>query len=464
MRQMLPSFMKGAFIAFACLILPFAFSDDGIQTLISNPEMTKILDLKYSQGSGKNIYLIPLLYCVFLYFIWRMKRINFDLFYAVLGISFLMTVLVTPASPGWFVWAVPLLVRYQTVSDKTSVYLIGAFSILYVIINFPQEDVILVFDDLYSLLYTAIVAIGFVLSVRIWREVIRQNDYFRLSRKPFVLGVAGKSDFEFSIVSNFVHGLFGKHSISSLSEGSYCLWGLKKPMWKVLTRFNPRANDLEGFSNDLISLSNGKNIEIGGAVISSNDFILATGPHVIYLPILRECIDLNIFLNMRDIVDGGPNYHKSNHEAVMKNGLTVDEQRQFDINKFVNNQEPYADLSFVLEPTHRNLTNEYKDIKTSKMKLTAKSRLKLNELSLVRVLISVCGLHVEVDEYVNMSESKLVIEGEVSSEDIAIAAKMICPLIIDFLDICPIWSEGVVGVMQLIVLTHIEHVLSKRHL
>jgi hypothetical protein len=44
-----------------------------------------------------------------------------------------------------------------------------------------------------SLLHTSMVAIGVVLAIRIWREAISRNDFFRLSRKPFVIGIAGDS-------------------------------------------------------------------------------------------------------------------------------------------------------------------------------------------------------------------------------------------------------------------------------
>ena len=73
------------------------------------------------------------------------------------------------------------------------------------------------------------------------------------------------------------------------------------------------ANDLESFSKDLISLSAGKSIhsrhynhETGkltaGDYLNSNDIIIASGLHTLHLPILREAIDLKIFLNIDEIL------------------------------------------------------------------------------------------------------------------------------------------------------------------
>jgi hypothetical protein len=55
-----------------------------------------------------------------------------------------------------------------------------------------------------------------------------------------------------------------------------------------------------------------------------------------------------------------------------------------------------------------------------------------------------------------------VIEGETTAQDIALAAQMICPRIFEFLDIHPKWQGGVIGLMQLITLLHINQSLTKR--
>jgi hypothetical protein len=60
------------------------------------------------------------------------------------------------------------------------------------------------------------------------------------------------------------------------------------------------------------------------------------------------------------------------------------------------------------------------------------------------------------------SEVELTIEGETTAQDIELAAKMICPRIFEFLDINPQWQDGVMGLMQLISLSHINQALTKR--
>ena len=99
-----------------------------------------------------------------------------------------------------------------------------------------------------------------------------------------------------------------------------------------------------------------------------------------------------------------------------------------------------------------------------RLKLIVKTRHGFNELSLNRVLVGVCGLHVDIVVSDDGSEVQITIEGETSAADIELAAKMLCPWILEFLDIPPKWQDGMVGLMQLITLSHISQVLTKRFL
>jgi hypothetical protein len=78
------------------------------------------------------------------------------------------------------------------------------------------------------------------------------------------------------------------------------------------------------------------------------------------------------------------------------------------------------------------------------------------------VLVGITGLNIETNEVDSILEVQMTIEGEPSSEDIDIAAKMLCQNTLDFLDVKPIWSNGVLGIMQLLIMCHINHALQKR--
>jgi len=491
LHQISPGFLKGVLAGAALFIFPFIISGSGLHMLISNPLMDNVYQFSLSIGDGTKIYVVPLAYLLMIYATFRIRRLNFDLFQSILGLSFLLVVLLTPASPGWFIWALPLLVTYQAMSGRVAVLLSGVFSGLYVLSTLllaPEMTSLLsrvtteLFDSsrevgghTISVVHTAMTAIGIVLAVRIWREMVSRNDYFRLSRKPLVLGIAGDAGTGKETFSNAIEGLFGSHSVTKLSGNNYRLWDRQKPMWQVMTNLNPMANDLECFANDLVALSDGKSVpsrkhnHLTGKAsrpfqLNSNDFIIVNGLHALYLPILRSCYNLSIYLEVdeslrryfrlqRDVVERGGGEAKV--QALLEKELP-------DSIQFVQPQVSHADLVLSLQPIHPRILDDSQYKHPIRLKLIARSKNGLNEISLTRVLVGVCGLHVDMIMKNDASGVELVIEGEASSDDIALAAKILCPRILDFLDICPKWKDGVLGLMQLITLSHVNQVLTKR--
>ena len=493
LRQILRQFIIGLAIGAGIFFLPFLFSQAGIGMLASNPEVEKIYQLSISLVRDTAVYLVPLAYLLMLYAAWRIKRMNFELFNAILGMAFLLVVLLTPASPGWFIWILPLLVAYQVSGDRAAIYITSIFSILYALsavlfvgsqleamlqaldMQNTVSDAHLISARLISLTHTALVATGIVLAIRIWRETVIRNDFFRLSRKPFVIGVAGDSGAGKDTFANAIAGLFGSHSVAAISGDDYHLWDRHQPMWQVMTHINPAANDLESFATNLVSLTDGRSIQAchydhdTGKMsrpfkVKSNDIIIASGLHALYLPILRECYDLSVYL---DIDEDLRTYFKVQRD-VNKRGYTIERvldaltKRKPDSEKFIRPQAAFADLIFSLRPIHSSSLANASEANPPRLKLVVKSRHGFNELSLKRVLIGVCGLHVDMSTNADVSEVEISIEGEASAEDIQMAAQLICPKIFEFLDLQPQWQNGVLGLMQLITLSHINQALTRR--
>jgi uridine kinase len=491
-RQRFPAFWGGFSIFTVLLGIPFLLSGSGLQMLLNNPEMGKIYRLALNAGGSFSIYVVPLIYMVMLYLAWRVKRLNFDMFQATIGMAFLLIVLMTPASPGWFVWGLPFLVFYQAMSGRIAITMTGLFSALYVLStllvaplqlanghDFALGKLLQVSGETgihaASLLHTTMAAIGLMLAIRIWREAISRNDFFRLSRKPFVIGVAGDSGAGKDTFSDAIAGLFGQHSVVKLSGDDYHLWDRQKPMWQVMTHLNPMANDLEGFCNDLVSLTDGKNIQSRhydhqtGKMsrpfqIDSNDFIIASGLHALYLPILRDCYNLKVYLD----IDEGLRRHFKLKRDVQQRGHTVErvlssfEKREPDSERFIRPQAGYADLILSLQPIHPRMLATLDGKHALRLKLVARTQQGFNELSLNRVVVGVCGLHVDIIVSEDGSEVQMTLEGETSAADISMAAEMLCPKVMEFLDIKPKWEDGMVGLMQLITLSHISQALTKR--
>ncbi len=472
--------------------IPFLASSAAVDMLASNPEMVKVFSLAVQVGPNAKIYVLPMLYLLALYVAWSMRRISFDLLLVLLGSTFFLVLLLTPASPGWFLWMLPLLLVYQSGEDRAAIPLVIGFSLLYVVSSFLVMPVPVVLNgeamksatELFAgylgsharaLLNTALLASGIALVTRIWQRTVHNNDYFQVSRKPIVIGIAGDSGSGKDTLVESLTGLFGKHSVASLSGDDYHLWDRHKPMWHVMTHLHPRANDLERFVQDAMTLASGKSIvlrhydhnigkQLKPELQRSGDVLFVSGLHALYLPLLRDRYDLSIFLR---IDEGLRRFLKTDRDVRQRghsldNVLKVLERREADSIAFVRPQAASADLVLSLQPIHPRMLEEVSRKDDLRFKLVVRVRHGLHEESIRRVLIGVCGLHVDTQLDGNSADVTMTIEGECSKEDVAMAAGILFPKVMMLLDPEPKWEDGVRGMIQLIVLSQLTQSLKKR--
>ena len=98
-----------------CLVfisLPFILSKDAWTMLFSSSELKQFANISIF-FAGESILLTPLVYLFFLYWLWRIRRFNFEMLLSFIGISFLTVAMLVFNAIGWFVWSLPFLVLYQ---------------------------------------------------------------------------------------------------------------------------------------------------------------------------------------------------------------------------------------------------------------------------------------------------------------------------------------------------------------
>jgi len=390
-------------------------------------------------------------------------------------LSFFLVVLPTPVSPGWILWSLPVLISYQVNYGRKAIVITSIFTFFYILTNisgdlelskvtekFFGSSQLLSIINLNSLLFSISFAFGLILAQRLWRETVNDNDYFRLSRKPFLIGITGNLLSGKEKIAGSISGLLGENSVVKLPGKNYLIQDTKKPIAKFITQYNPMSNDLESYANDILSLSSGKSIHSkspeksskGREVLKSNDFIITYGIHTLVMPIIRSSINLSIFIEVCDSL-----------KKFFQNSELLDEKNyKSDYKRYVESQKSLADIVLTISPVNKSLSSKSTEESKPKMELRVKTSNTLKILSLQRVLVGVCGLHVNVENLSENNQVELYIEGEVSEQDIALATKILCPRAIEFLDIEPKWNNGVEGLIQLIVMTNIDQALAERFL
>lgn len=493
LRALLPRFALGGAGVGALLLAPWLASSGFTAMVLGTREFGRLFDLAVPIGSEYRLYLTPTLFLLALYGIWRLRRSSFELLIATTGLAFFLIVLGTPAPPGWYLWLVPFLVAHQLQADRSAVLLTAGFSTLviamHVLLSSGAALPLLGLDPQpalaalgaatsaaqRSLWITLVIAAGLVLLAQMLRERVARNDYFRIAQKPLVIGIAGDSGSGKDTLSRSLAGLFGEHSVVHVSGDDYHVWDRHGPMWQGLTHLNPRANDLLRFHNDVLALIDGKRIlcrrydhEHGRfqspSLLDKNDVIIASGLHALQQARLRRRYDVGIYLDLDESLrrrwkldrDVGERGHA--HDNVLASLA----RRAPDAERYVHPQRAAAGLVLRLEPVNPRHLEAAPAANALPLKLVATLRNSAGHERVARVLIGICGLHLDVQAHDDAGEVELTIEGDVAAEDVSLAARHLVPDLQEMLDVRPHWRDGMNGIMQLLVLTQVEESLRSR--
>ena len=497
-RESIPIFIA-AFVAVIAIVQgPLMMSVDFREMVLANREIDRLYRLAFDFGPSLKVYVVPVVFLLVVYFTWRLRRINFDLLYAVIGVAFSIIVLLTPAPLGWLFWLVPFYVIHQVRSGERAVLLVSVMSTLYIGYHFfdstgasvpllgwnwpAQEKLhgIIQSDRIGSIWYTLATGSAALVAIQIAREGIQKNDFYRLNRRPLVLGVAGDSGVGKDTFVVAMTKLFGAHSVVHVSCDDYHNWDRAAPMWQTMTHLDPRANRLFEFANDVRKLVDGDAIKARHydhatgrftplETVSSDNVVIASGLHTLIPGSLHNVFDVRFYLDMdevlrshfkltRDTADRG---HSAEHV------LGDMERRRSDSERFIRPQAASADVVFRLglvnpEQLQSALANGRAQPIAQNLKLQASIRNGLHYRLLFRALVGVCGLQLRIVELNQHGQVVLDIQGDVAGEDIGLAVFMLLPQMDELLDAEPRWADGMLGVMQLIALMEINEQLKRR--
>ena len=468
---------------------PFLLTEAFRMMVLGNREVVKLYSLFIEMGDKTYIFLTPLVYILLLYFFWRIRRINFDLLLAVMGVAFSIIIIMTPSPPGWYLWLVPIFTLHQSRYGYGAIAVIGVFSLLFISYHFINTsgsnsfihikgfyDYLSYIDNstFNSLHYTLMVSSGLLIAVQILREGVKENDYYRLGNKPLVIGVAGDSGVGKSTFSKGLATVFGEQSLAEISGDDYHNWERSSPMWRTLTHLDPKANRLFELVKDVRGLISGDVVRarhydhksgrfLPNEIKKSKDVVLVEGLHTLYPRQLLEELDVSFYIEMdeplrvylrtnRDTNERGHEKEEANNEI---------EKRRPDSEKYIKHQADRSDVIFSILLINKELFLKDQVVDSNiKLRVIIKNGIYYQEL--VRVLIGVCGLQVNIESVDERGEVILEISGDVLSEDVSLAISMLAPHVEELLDFGTKFSDGIGGIMQMITVIEIDEALKRR--
>ena len=138
------------------------------------------------------------------------------------------------------------------------------------------------------------------------------------------------------------------------------------------------------------------------------------------------------------------------------------EARAKDAKRFIEPQGEHADVVFRIETVQPERLNNDSPQQEIPLQLRMSLRNSLYHEQLIRLLISGCGLNVDHDIDDETSSIELLVSGEVSAEDLGAIAKRLVGQSEELLDVDPDWQDGMIGVMQLVVMAQAAQILRER--
>lgn len=461
------------------------------EMVIQNREAGKIFWFALDMGSGILAYIIPIAYLLLLYFAWRMRRMNFELLLATLGVAFSIIVILTLSPPGWLLWLVPIYAIHQSRSSGGAIPLVSVFSLFFIlyhlfysegtnfvgfdapIISDPNMLGALLGDRFQSLLFTLNIGLVFLIGLQILREGIQGNDYYHMGLKPVVLGIAGDSGVGKTTFAGSISDLFGTISTVHLIGDDYHNWDRVSPMWKSMTHLDPRANRIYNMVKDLRCLLNNEAVLVrtydhktgrfsSPKLKKSRNVICVSGLHSLFTEDLAGEMDRRFYLDMDEDLRVKLKITRDIQKRGRSKEFTLSEiaRRSEDAKNYIHPQASRADVVFSLMPTNPNLSEE--DPEKIKLKLRVKLRRGGYYDDLRRALIGVCGLNINVNYIDNRGAVELDIQGGIEAEDILLASRMLVPDLDEMIDFEEGFRNGMLGVMQLIAIVEINEALMQR--
>lgn len=461
----------------------FPFWGEGfIQTVIFNKEQTTLMAVGLDFGS---VWLaIPIVVLMIVYLnAFELNYFNKNLLISMLGLLFTVFLICISPMPAWYIWVVPFYTIYFgfVLEDKyKSMIVYIFFNILYLIYFVflhitSNVDIIFLGNSfqwmkinnviLKSVVFSMMVAALGIIVYKVYHFGIASNELYQRKGNSFVIGIAGDSGAGKSKLLEKIEHLFGTGRDVLFIEGDGDhRWARNDENWEQLTALDPQANFLYKQAEDIRRLKRGDTVlrteydhDSGEFTerrkIGTKKYIVLCGLHSLYLPALRDELDLKIFMDTDNELR---NYWKIERDARIRGYskeriVTQIKKRIPDAEKYIYPQKRYADL--IITYFDKTLVDCYQE--NHKVELSVKFSFSIN-LDIEDLLESFKLYHVYPEHRIcdDFYHQEAIFNGKELMQDIDFEriAEINIPQYEDFFTYFPNWGGDVEGVIQVILL------------
>ncbi len=347
-----------------------------MEGVVFNREVNSALLVVFEFGT-LNLYL-SLFAIGFIYlYILNLKLINREVLFTLCGMIFAVFLALCFPMPAWYTWVVPFMavflinVNSRTDSFWMHFFLNGAYLLYFVFFHKRAGVCDLYFcgiscdflkvdsPTLVNICFTVLTCI-LVWNIYIMHKLgIANMGIYRFHDKNFVIGISGDSGAGKSTMQQKLSSLFMRNYLLVIEGDGDHKWERGDENWNEYTHLDPKANFLYRQAQDILKLkksecvrrvdydhSTGRFTE--EKIIVPKKFISISGLHTLYLPQLRESLDLKIFLEADEELRC---YWKVSRDSGERAQTEEDIRRKIceryeDAKKYIIPQKEYADIVF----------------------------------------------------------------------------------------------------------------------
>ena len=314
-RKVWSTFLISACVGCA-MYVPGLYSSGFREMVFNNKESSKALEYSLTLANSK-ILLLPVIYILLLYWLWKAGRISIEVLIAFFGIALFLISAFSPASIGWMLWGLPLMFMNLAKERKSRVQLtlIQTLFLLYSVSKgielqgiFGSLKIQEASDLFKNLIFTSAIVLVVIYSYSSLRTAIMHGDRYKISKTPLTVSIAGDSGTGKDTLAHALANMFTSNTATILCGDDYHKYERGDASWMNITHLNPSANYLDLWAHDYklarqrmyfeqreYDHHSGKFSHLRPKF--RRDLVVSQGLHALY-PAISMKSDLKIFLTM----------------------------------------------------------------------------------------------------------------------------------------------------------------------